>query len=167
MTLHSLISQLDLLPHPEGGWYKETFRSADIIDVAGLPDRFPAARSAATGIYFLLTSENFSAFHRIKSDEGWHFYAGEGLRIYDLSPDGELTVHKLGPALAEGEVFQSWVPAGHWFGSRVETKGGWALAGCTVAPGFDFADFEMAKRAALLEEFPQHAVIIEELTREE
>lgn len=167
MDLPSVISRLNLLPHPEGGWYKEMYRSTDTIELAGLPDRFPAARSAATGIYFLLTSENFSAFHRIKSDEGWHFYAGEGLRIYDLSPGGELTVHKLGTDISAGEVFQSWVPAGHWFGSRVEKEGAWALAGCTVAPGFDFADFEMARRAELLETYPQHAMIIEELTREE
>jgi len=163
-----LIAKLDLQPHPEGGWYKETYRSSDTIGAAGLPDRFggESAKSAATGIYFLLTCENFSAFHKIKSDEGWHFYAGPGgLRVYDISPTtGEMTVHRLGPG--EDEVFQSWVPANHWFGSRVEGKGNWALVGCTVSPGFEFADFEMAKRKDLLAAFPQHQQIIQELTRE-
>lgn len=164
-TMEELIAHLNLAPHPEGGWYRETYRSADLLSHKGLPDRFPGQRRAGTGIYFLITSENFSALHRIKSDEGWHFYAGTGMQIYDISPQGELTVHKLGPDLAAGEVFQSWVPAGHWFGSRVEVQNAWALVGCTVAPGFDFEDFELAEKETLVRMFPQHERLITELTR--
>ena len=165
LSPENLIREYQLLPHPEGGWYREVYRSNELIPRSGLPDRFSGDRVMGTGIYFLLTDKNFSAFHRIASDEGWHFYAGTGLRIYDLSPEGTLTVHKLGANLSAGEVFQTWVPAGHWFGSRVEEPDGWALVGCTVAPGFDFADFEMAKRAELVALFPDHAGIIGELTR--
>ncbi|MDP5169062.1 MAG: cupin domain-containing protein [Bacteroidia bacterium] len=163
--LENLIQDLGLLPHPEGGWYKEVYRSEDRLLKAGLPDRFPGDRVASTGIYFLISSDNFSAFHRIRGDEGWHFYAGKGLVVYDISPLGKLSIHRLGPDLASGETFQAWIPAGHWFASRVEQTAGFALVGCTVAPGFEFEDFDMAERHALLDLFPQHSTLIMELTR--
>ncbi|NOK86106.1 MAG: cupin domain-containing protein [Chloroflexi bacterium AL-W] len=160
-----LIDRLGLQPHPEGGWYAECYRSADILRQTSLAARYQGDRSVVTGIYFLLTSESFSAFHRLQSDEGWHFYAGNELSVYVISPKGELTVHQMGSRIEAGDTYQAWVPAGSWFGSRVAQPGAWALVGCTVAPGFDFEDFEMARREDLLRKFPDHADIIQALTR--
>jgi predicted cupin superfamily sugar epimerase len=158
------ITHLGLIPHPEGGYYKETYRSEGSIEAACLAE-FSGARSYATGIYFLLEHGNFSAFHRIKSDEMWHFYAGDPLEVIEISPQGKLTITVLGNDLEKGESFQYVVPAGHWFGSRVKSGGNFSLVGCTVAPGFDFADFEMADRSDFKVKFPYHSNIIEELTR--
>ena len=158
------IEELKLLPHPEGGWYKEVYRASEEIGAAGLPERFGGARSFSTSIYFLLAGDNFSAFHRIKSDELWHFYAGDGLTIHVIAPNGEQEAIKLGNRLEAGETFQAVVPAGSWFASE-PNDGGYGLVGCTVAPGFDFADFELAERDSLQQQFPEHHEVIERLTR--
>ncbi|RAJ05100.1 hypothetical protein LX64_02254 [Chitinophaga skermanii] len=150
---------LALLPHPEGGAYRETYRATTLVDTPNGP------RSASTAIYFLLEYGNFSAFHRIQSDEAWHFYDGDALSIYEITRDGVLVEHKLGKDIENGESLQIVISAGNWFASRVNNAGGYTLVGCTVAPGFDFVDFEMAERAALQLEYPAHAGIIEELTR--
>ncbi|MGD1844535.1 MAG: cupin domain-containing protein [Salibacteraceae bacterium] len=163
---HFWVDQFQLQPHPEGGFYKETYRSSESVQVEALPQRFTGSRSIATGIYYLLESGQFSAFHRIRSDEMWHFYAGHELTIYVLLPDGQLTAIRLGADPIKGQVFQAVVPAGCWFASRVEPGQSYALVGCTVAPGFDFADFEMAERQDLIQTFPQHQQLITELTRE-
>lgn len=149
-----LITKLELLPHPEGGYYKETYRSKTQIDTPG------GKRNVSTAIYFLLEKGNFSAFHKIKSDELWHFYSGDVLEIIEITLEGKLIITELGP-----DNFQYCVPAGHWFGSRVKEGGIFSLVACTVAPGFDFLDFEMAVQNDLLEEFPQNSDIIKELTR--
>lgn len=167
-TIHPvdhLVESLQLLPHPEGGFYKETYRASEGIEQQHLPKRFGGNRSFGTGIYFLLTAGNFSAFHRIQSDEMWHFYSGDCLEIVSISPAGELTTILLGSQLDQGEVFQAVVPAQHWFASRVRSGGSHALVGCSVAPGFDFADFELANRQELSQAFPQHSSLIAELTR--
>ncbi|MGZ3884838.1 MAG: cupin domain-containing protein [Bacteroidia bacterium] len=161
MNISDYINRLNLQPHPEGGYYRETYRSAGSIDVPG----FSGKRHASTGIYFLLEENNFSAFHRIKSDELWHFYAGDALEVIELNLKGELKLTELGSDLKSGQQFQYMVPAGTWFGSRVKAGGAFSLVGCTVAPGFDFADFEMAKRDELLKQYPQHKKIVEALTR--
>lgn len=154
------------MPHPEGGSYAETYRATESISKAALPDRFSGDRSFSTGIYFLLQSDNFSAFHRIQSDEMWHFYAGDPLEIFVIDPsDGDLEVIRLGSDPDQGESFQAVVPAGSWFGSRPASGSRYCLVGCTVAPGFDFTDFEMAERDSLLKDFQQHAGLITELTR--
>jgi len=158
------IEELVLQPHPEGGWYKEVYRSSEEIDAAGLPERFDGVRSFSTAIYFLLAGDNFSAFHRIKSDEMWHFYAGDGLMVQIIAPNGDLSAIKLGNQPKAGETFQGVVPAGSWFAAEPK-GGGYGLVGCTVAPGFDFADFEMADRDELQAEFPQHRELIRRLTR--
>lgn len=159
------IDKLKLESHPEGGFYKETYRDKNAIGI-GADTSFPNGRNYSTAIYFLLRTEEFSAFHRIKSDELWHFYTGKSLSIYCITPGGKLEIIKLGPDIENGEVFQAVVPAGYWFASRLEKNepGTYALVGCTVAPGFDFKDFEMAGRQQLFNEFPQHMEMITELT---
>ncbi|MCY7350683.1 MAG: cupin domain-containing protein [Cytophagaceae bacterium] len=144
------VKQYQMQPHPEGGWFAETYRSAERIPHVALPERFAGDRVFGTAIYFLLEGHHFSALHRIQSDEIWHFYAGNPLDIFLLNETGLLQITRLGPDATAGEVFQTVVPAGCWFGAKPAMPEGYALVGCTVAPGFDFADFELADRAALL-----------------
>jgi len=152
-------------PHPEGGWYRETYRSKEKIQTTGLPDRFPNNRSYATAIYFLLEQGQFSAFHQIKSDECWHFYAGDSLDVLMLDQSNGLTITRLGPNPEAGEVFQFVVPANTWFASRPAAGSSFSFVGCTVAPGFDFADFVMADAPSLITIYPEHAEIIRALCR--
>jgi uncharacterized protein len=159
------IHHLSLSPHPEGGYYRATYKSDLTIVRSALPSSYQGDRSASTAIYFLLDEGNFSAFHRIASDEVWHFYAGGSLIVYVIDPEGNYSELHLGDGSEEGEVFQAVVKAGCWFASRVRDAAGFALVGCTVAPGFDFADFELAVRSELIETFPSHQKVIEELTR--
>jgi len=115
---------------------------------------------------FIFIGENqFSAFHRIASDEIWHFYHGDRLSIYEIESDGKLVQHRLGCNAETGEVFQTVIKAGNWFASRVSDGEGYALVGCTVSPGFDFEDFEIAERKKLIEEFPHHETLIKQLTK--
>lgn len=169
MDARDLVESLGLLPHPEGGFYKETYRAADLLPkaaLAGLGEgRFGGDRVASTAIYFLLREGEFSALHRIASDEVWHFYAGSPLTIVCLYEDGRREDLLLGLDFARGAAPQHVVPAGAWFGSYVTGGAGFALVGCTVAPGFDFADFELGTRAALLERFPAHGDVVRALTR--
>jgi hypothetical protein len=158
------IHHLGLSPHPEGGYYRATYKSDLTIVRNALPSGYQGDRSASTAIYFLLDEENFSAFHRIASDEVWHFYAGSSLVVYVIDPEGNYSELHLGSD--EGEVFQAVVKAGSWFASRVRDAARFALVGCTVAPGFDFADFELGVRSELIRAFPAHRKLIEELTRE-
>jgi predicted cupin superfamily sugar epimerase len=158
------IHHLGLSPHPEGGYYRATYKSDLTIVRNALPSGYQGDRSASTAIYFLLDEGNFSAFHRIASDEVWHFYTGSSLLVYVIDPEGNYFELHLGSD--EGEVFQAVVKAGSWFASRVRDAAGFALVGCTVAPGFDFADFELGVRSELIRTFPAHQKLIEELTRE-
>ena len=165
MNVEDLVKQLELLPHPEGGYYKETYRSSGTIPKDALPGGFVGERNFATAIYFLIEKNNFSALHKIKSDETWHFYAGDTLEVIEIDEQGGLKTTLLGNKLEKGEVFQYTVKAHHWFGSRVKSGGDFSLVGCTVAPGFDFADFEMGQRDELIAKYPQHQQIIQLLTR--
>jgi len=160
------IDRLSLSPHPEGGYFRVTYQSSLTIVQDALPSVFHGNRSASTAIYFLLAEKDFSAFHRIASDELWHFYAGSALIVYVVDPEGNCSELHLGDGFEAGEVFQAVVKAGCWFASRLKNPGGFALVGCTVAPGFDFADFEMAKRSELIGIYPEHRALIEELTRD-
>ena len=128
-TAKEFIEQYQLQPHPEGGWYKETYRSKETIAASSLPERF-------TG------EKNFSAFHKIKSDECWHFYAGDALHVYLMYDDDKMEIIKLGSNIANGELFQYVVPANCWFASLPAAESKFCFVGCTVAPGFDFADFQ-------------------------
>jgi len=151
------IRQLELLRHPEGGWYRETYRASARVQLGGQD------RAASTSIYFLLASGEVSNFHRIDADEQWHHYEGAALRLHILDDSG-LRQLDVGPLDTPGARPQCWVPAGAWFGAEVLSDDGYALVGCTVAPGFEFASFELANRPELLARWPAHRDVIERLT---
>ncbi len=165
MTPQNLISHYNLQPHPEGGWYAQSYRSSEIIPAAALPDRFGGDRVFSTAIYFLLEQGNFSAFHRIKSDECWHFYQGDPLEVFVIGTDRQLTIVTLGQDSSRGQLFQYVVPANCWFASRPAKESKFCFVGCTVAPGFDFADFELANQTNLCSEYPEYSELILELCR--
>ncbi len=147
------IDKLELEKHPEGGWYHEIYLSDDIVPQTGLPSSFRGERSFATSIYFLLEGTDFSAFHRIKSDEIWHYYTGtSAIEILSLEK-GKLKKYLVGNDPERGETFQVIVPKNTWFAARLANTEGFALAGCTVSPGFHFEDFELAD-GRLLKEYP-------------
>lgn len=185
------IEKLGLQPHPEGGYFRQTYKSAlRIVPEAsgrahaavksatqiGQPG-LDGSRAASTGIYFLLEAENVSAFHRLRSDEMWHFYAGSPLVVHVLDPAGGYSSILLGGNPQAGQVFQAVVRAGRWFGAELapnphfsQNRGevehpSYALVGCTVAPGFEFEDFEMAGRKELEAKYPAQKEIIQKLTR--
>jgi hypothetical protein len=174
------IHHLDLQPHPEGGYYRQTYRAHLSLPKSGLPPEFSGPRPASTAIYFLLKAGDFSAFHRLRSDELWHFYSGSSVLVHVIAPDGAYSSIHLGPNPEAGEAFQSVVMAGCWFASEIApqiaendarpqpnpTPETYALVGCTVAPGFDFDDFELARREALANRYPQHRELITRLTRQ-
>jgi predicted cupin superfamily sugar epimerase len=159
------IERLGLRAHPEGGYYRETYRAAETIAAEALPARFAGPRAFSTAVYFLITRDAFSAFHRIRSDELWHFYAGGPVTLSTIDAGGTLAITSLGRDPTRGEMPQVVVPAGSWFAAEVAAPGDFALVGCTVAPGFDFADFELGTRADLVRAFPQHRGLVERLTR--
>ncbi|MDX5319856.1 MAG: cupin domain-containing protein [Bacteroidota bacterium] len=156
-----LIDELNLTPHVEGGAFRETYRSHHQFH----PEGYSGPCAYSTAIYFLLEFGEFSAFHRIKSDEMWHHYLGGTLHIYEINVHGNLIHHKLGKQFEKGEQLQVWIPGGSWFASRVEQSGEFVLSGCTVAPGFDFRDFELADRKEFAEQFPEYRDLIKEMTR--
>jgi predicted cupin superfamily sugar epimerase len=159
------IDGLQLRRHPEGGYFRETYRSEEVLPATGLPARFGGDRAFSTAIYFLLDGEDFSALHRIKSDEMFHFYDGSSLTIHLIDPQGNYSTTLVGRNLQAGEAPQAVAKAGCLFGATVNDNRSYALVGCTVAPGFDFADFEMPGREELCRQYPQHRQVIERLTR--
>lgn len=159
------IEKLNLQHHPEGGWFAETYRAEETLAREALPERYNGKRSIATAIYFLLTTDEFSALHRIQSDEIWHFYTGGPAVVVTIDGDGQRKDIRIGNNPERGESFQAVIPTGTWFGAYVDEPNSFVLVGCTVAPGFDFADFELAERGTLLRLFPQHEDIIRRLTR--
>jgi uncharacterized protein len=159
------INNLQLKPHPEGGYFRESYRASENIPAEALPKRFRGKRSFSTSIYYLLRKNDRSVFHRIKSDECWHFYAGETLLIHVIENNGNYNCVKLGKDIASGETFQFVVPANTWFASEPAPNTMFSLAGCTVAPGFDFADFEIADKENLFILFPQQVDIISRLCK--
>ena len=160
-----LIDSLHLMPHPEGGFYKESYRSPWLVPGPALPPGFSGERNLSTAIYFLLRQGDYSAFHRIRSDECWHFYEGGTLLVHVIHPVGRYEVIRLGRNFKSGEVFQHVVPAGAWFASEPAGETEFSLVGCTVSPGFDFLDFEMAEEEELLQQFPEHGGLIRRLCR--
>ena len=160
MNGKEIVERLGLQEHPEGGFYKETYRSNQTIET----DK-NVYRNISTAIYFLLENENKSLFHRIKSDELWFFHQGEALEIVFIK-EGVLNTIILGNNLENGEVVQATIPVNTWFASRVKNLKGYSFVSCTVAPGFDFADFELAKREDLINEFPNLKETIGKFTKE-
>ncbi len=154
------IDKLQLQRHPDGGWVRETYRAEEMLAAAALPPRFGGERALSTAIYFLLDGEDFSALHRLRADEVWHFYGGGGVTLHVLAADTHYSTVALGP-----ELPQAVVRAGCLFGATVTDVRSFALVGCTMAPGFDFADFEMPGRDELCRLYPQHRNLIERLTR--
>lgn len=159
------IEKLALTQHIEGGAFREVYRSPLTITKGALPVVFKGDRNISTSIYFLLAKGQFSAFHRIASDEGWHFYYGDPLLIFEIKQDGTQITHRLGSDIEKGEQFQAMIQAGSWFASAPAEGSEYSLVGCTVSPGFDFADFELAEQASLIRQFPQHAGLIDKFTR--
>ena len=157
-----LASRLELEPHPEGGFYKRIYESGNEFT---LDDG--RVRKYSTAIYFLLERGQYSAMHRIKSDELWHHYAGSTLNVHEIFPDGTYKLHRLGKDLSAGERPFCAVTAGSWFGADIPDNGSFALVGCTVSPGFDFEDFALADPKVLSETFPQHRALIETLAPKE
>lgn len=150
-----LIERLRLMPHPEGGFFRETYRAPLQLGAQALSPQFAGMRNASTAIYYLLAAGDRSRFHRIRSDEIWHFYQGDPLQVVEITEAGSISVTLLGNDIAAGQVSQHVVPAGRWFGACPAAGSRFSLVGCTVSPGFDFADFEMAERPALLSAYPQ------------
>ncbi len=154
-TIAALVRALKLRPHPEGGFYRETFRSRVVVPRAGLPGRFPGARPAATSILYLLPAGARSAWHRIRSDELWSFHLGGPLRLCEISPPGTPRCTLIGPQVDRRQVLQHVVPAGSWFAAKPAPGTPYTLVGCMVAPGFEFEDFEMARAGALERRYPK------------
>lgn len=159
------ISRLNLRPHPEGGYYREIYRSDETVPAGVLPKRFNGPRTFSTAIYFLLEGNDFSALHRIQSDEIWHFYAGSPITIHRINHNGAYDRIVLGNNPDNNESFATVINAGCWYGATVNDSDAYALVGGTVAPGFEFEDFELANRADLIRSFPEHSAVIERLTR--
>ncbi len=158
ITLDEIVKCYDLKKHPEGGYFSETYRSTEIIQTQA------GQRNLTTCIYYLLPQGSFSKFHRIQSDEIWHFYLGGPMVLYEITSNGSLIETVLGQDLKLKQRLQYVVKAGHWFGGCPLSESEFSLVGCTVSPGFDFRDFEMADRKELLKSFPQLGNIIETLT---
>ncbi|ANY15247.1 cupin domain-containing protein [Bordetella pseudohinzii] len=157
MNPEDIVRRLGLIPHPEGGYYRETYRAAETVRRGD-----GASRAAGTAIYYLLCDGAYSAWHRIQSDEIWHFYAGSELRVHELQAQGGLVTHRLGATPGE-TAFQAVVRAGNWFGAELADPAGYALVGCTVAPGFEFSEFELGDTAALLRAYSSHEALIRRL----
>jgi predicted cupin superfamily sugar epimerase len=159
MTANEIITQLQLTAHPEGGYYTETYRSAE-----STLNKNGDQRNTCTAIYFLLKDDDISNLHRIQSDELWFFHQGDPLEIVFIQ-DGKASSIVLGNNLQNGEVPQAMIPANVWFGSKLKSSNGYALVSCTVAPGFDFQDFELAERTQLLKVYPHLHKLITAFTR--
>lgn len=157
------IEKLQLQPHAEGGYFREIYRSEEVIKKVALASRYDEDHSLCTSIYFLLKSEQISAFHRLKSDEIWHFYSGSSITVYILDEQGILQEHTLGRNISKNEQWQLVIPRGCWFAAKVVDNRSYSLIGCTVAPGFDYGDFELAEKANLIRKFPQHQELISQM----
>ena len=166
LNANQVKSLLNLEPHPaEGGYFRETYRSAESVQEDSLADRYPNARSFSTAIYYLLTPETFSALHRLPTDEIYHFYLGDPIEMLQLQPDGSGQIVILGNDLLKGMQPQVVIPKGIWQGSRLIIGGEFALLGATMAPGFEFEDYEHGNRESLVSLYPRFSDKIRSLTR--
>ncbi|MES2376230.1 MAG: cupin domain-containing protein [Bacteroidota bacterium] len=159
-TAQYWINHLNLQPHPEGGYYKEVFRSVNGVTRVNET----GVKQACTSIYYLLEGKDFSGFHRLASDELWYFHKGAPLHIHVIDNDGAHTVIELSDS--DTGNLQTIIPPNTWFASEISSGSGFALVSCVVAPGFDFAEFEMAKKEELVAQYPEHTAVLERLCRE-
>jgi predicted cupin superfamily sugar epimerase len=169
LTAQQIITALGLKPHPiEGGYFRETYRASGLIPASALPSGYPsqAERSLGTSIYYLLTENSFSEMHRLPTEEVFHLYLGGPVRMLQLFPDGLGREVVLGVDICKGQEPQVIVPAGVWQGSRLEPGVAFALLGATMAPGFDYADYEQGRRRNLMALYPSHGDLITQLARE-
>jgi len=165
LTAEQIRELLNMHPHPiEGGYFAETYRGAPVIPQSLLPG-YPADRAISTAIYYMLTPDTFSAMHRVRGDEMFHFYLGDPVEMLQLKPDGTGEVLVLGQDIATGMRLQHNVPGGVWQGSRLRHGGKYALLGTTMAPGFEYQDYETGKRQELLARYPEYTQLISSLTR--
>ena len=164
MTAKEIINHFNLTSHPEGGYFKEIYRSKGLILSEDLGTEFEGNRNYCTSIYFLLTSNKFSAFHKINQDEIWHFYTGTTLKLHLISPDGSYSFVIIGNDFLKDEIPQFTVPSQYYFAAEVLEKNSFSFVGCTVSPGFDFRDFVLPSYNELSKEFPVHSKMIERLT---
>jgi uncharacterized protein len=154
-----------LQPHPEGGYFAECYRSQEAVKPAS-PRYQGDPRCAGTSIYYLLEKNDFSAWHKVNSDEGWHYYQGSPVYIHRIDKTGQLSTVILGNPLEIKEAsFQIFIPAEDWFAAELLDKTSFVLVGCTVSPGFEFLDFELAKREELVSQFSEHQDILKRLTK--
>lgn len=165
MTADDIKQILHLIPHPEGGSYTQTYKAVERIPIEALGNDYSGARASSTAIYYLLEPGTFSEMHRLRSDEIFHFYLGDPVEMLQLCPDGRSRLVQLGPDLTAGQRPQLVVPKNVWQGSRLISGGRFALLGCTVAPGFEFDDYESGCRDALISAYPEHRDLITALTR--
>ena len=159
------IEELDLEPHPEGGWFREVYRAKESVPASGLPARYGGPRTFSTSIYFLLAAGQASNLHKLASDEVWHFYAGGPLRFHVFGEDGTYRSFLLGRVPRRRQVLQAVLSAGATFGAEVVGRRSYALCACTVAPGFELSDFAFARRGDLLARFPRRKAVITRLAR--
>lgn len=165
LTAEQIREVLNMKPHPiEGGYFAETYRSAATLPRSALSG-YPDDRSVSTAIYYLLTPDTFSAMHRVRGDEMFHFYLGDPVEMLQLKPDGGSELLLLGQDISAGMRLQHNVPGGVWQGSRLRHGGKYALLGTTMAPGFEYEDYETGKRQELIARYPRHAALITALTR--
>ena len=157
------IDKIGLQAHPEGGYFSENYKSEEIFPHNSLPDRYHSKRSFGTSIYFLLTPESMSHFHRLKSDEIWYYHQGGSAIIHMINADGDLKSKRIGTDLEAGDSLQVIIPNGTWFAAEVVAEE-FILAGCSVSPGFEFEDFELADRQALTSAYPEHKTLIQRFT---
>ena len=165
MTVDEIKNQLGLVAHPEGGYYIETYKSTESIPSEALDSRYPGARATGTAIYYLLEPGTFSELHRLKSDEIFHFYLGDPVEQLQLWPDGSSRLVIIGSNLSHGHTPQLVVPKNVWQGARLVSGGSFALLGCTVAPAFEFEDYESGTRESLIRQYPSRQELISSLTR--
>lgn len=163
-NFQKIIDDLKLMPHPEGGYYSEVYRSDEYYRPELLPSRYSGKRNFSTLIYFLLSGEDISLFHRLKSDEIWHFYSGSNIILHCLNTDGYNQIF-LGNDSSNNISFQYVIKHGTWFAAEVADNNSYALVGCSVSPGFDFDDFELAERKQLIAEFPDYKNLITKFTK--
>jgi uncharacterized protein len=161
-----IIESLNLSPHPEGGYFSEIYRSDEMLSNESLPHRYNSSRKFSTSIYYMLVENDISHFHRLKSDETWHFYFGSPVIIHCLSPDGKYNKVEIGCRFKNNIFPQFTIKKGIWFAAEIEDKTSFSLIGCTVAPGFEYDDFELGNRNFLINQFPVFKEIITRFTKE-